>query len=333
MSSPGNGHRVLTCLPCRKPPLRPLINHSTLFLLLVSPTRSSATPSSPPYTTPTPNTSFVSYSDLRMRWIFDSDFNTLRTTLDVGVCASYALHCIVRSLTTTPSNLFIGLCTFLRAIVAFHFKQLGCVFLHPFFAIVPFLHPTQPKPSHLFVLIPVYISHHSSPSSTHVPSPLCAHTVKIVPVNNMTDQGAKSRRKLKRPLASSTYQPSSVLCRHRGIVFTSNITTWSSILVLHLLPATQLVAKKLKPQPKTFRPPSPLFRAASSYALRDSCIPNSLQRWERQGRIYGDERLGLTWRKGAVLCAGGGCLEGKNLPHCYQMDASNYASGVYEGGS
>ncbi|KIJ52867.1 hypothetical protein M422DRAFT_25881 [Sphaerobolus stellatus SS14] len=42
---------------------------------------------------------------------------------------------------------------------------------------------------------------------------------------------------------------------------------------------------------------------------------------------------GLTWRKGAVLGASDGWLEGKNLPHCYQMDASNSASGVYEGGS
>ncbi|KIJ52845.1 hypothetical protein M422DRAFT_242777 [Sphaerobolus stellatus SS14] len=155
-------------------------------------------------------------------------------------------------------------------------------------------------------------------------TPRRAHIVKIVPDNNMTDEGVTSRRKLK---------SSSVLCRHRGIVFTSNFTTWSSIPVLHLLPATKLVAKKLTPQPTTFRPPPPLFPEASSYALRDSCIPNGLQRWERQGRIYGDERFGLTWRKGAVLGANAGWLEGKNLPHCYQMDASNCASGVYEGGS
>ncbi|KIJ33963.1 hypothetical protein M422DRAFT_35259 [Sphaerobolus stellatus SS14] len=37
---------------------------------------------------------------------------------------------------------------------------------------------------------------------------------------------------------------------------------------------------------------------------------------------------GLTWRKGAVLGAGASWLEGKNLRHCYQMDASNSASGL-----
>ncbi|KIJ33894.1 hypothetical protein M422DRAFT_264027 [Sphaerobolus stellatus SS14] len=97
-----------------------LINHSSY---LPPPPRSSPTLSLSPHNSNSKRLSFVFYSDLLIDLIFD--YNPLRTTLDVGICASYVFHCIGTNVTTTPSNIFFGLCTFLCAIAAFHLKQLS----------------------------------------------------------------------------------------------------------------------------------------------------------------------------------------------------------------
>ncbi|KIJ25447.1 hypothetical protein M422DRAFT_273590 [Sphaerobolus stellatus SS14] len=96
---------------------------STISPTCLHPPRSSPTLSLSPHNSNSKRLSFVVYSDLLIDFIFD--YNPLRTTLNVGVCASYVFHCIGTNVTTTPSNIFFGLCTFLCAKSAFHFKQLS----------------------------------------------------------------------------------------------------------------------------------------------------------------------------------------------------------------
>ncbi|KIJ52926.1 hypothetical protein M422DRAFT_242882 [Sphaerobolus stellatus SS14] len=98
---------------------------STIPPTCLYPPRSSPTLSLSPHNSNSKRLSFVVYSDLLIDLIFD--YNPLRTTLDVGVCASYVIHCIGTNVTTTPSNIFFGLCTFICAIAAFRFKQLRII--------------------------------------------------------------------------------------------------------------------------------------------------------------------------------------------------------------
>ncbi|KIJ49018.1 hypothetical protein M422DRAFT_246795 [Sphaerobolus stellatus SS14] len=128
-----------------------LINHSSL-LLLAPPSAFLPDLSPSPPNSNSKRLSFRSWSDL-MNLI--SDFDALRIALDVRVCASYVLHCIVIILTTTSTNIFIELCTFLRPIAAIHFKQLSAP--PPFFAILGCI---PPHPS----LTQSHPSTHSSPS-------------------------------------------------------------------------------------------------------------------------------------------------------------------------
>ncbi|KIJ42175.1 hypothetical protein M422DRAFT_780118 [Sphaerobolus stellatus SS14] len=306
-----------------------LINHSTLLLAPPSALLLDLSPSPP--STNSKHLSFCSCSDLLMNLI--SDFGTLRTTLDVGVCASYVLHCLVINLTTTLTDLFIELCTFLRTIAAIHFKHLTC--LHLFTSFLSFIHPMQ----HSASLLPNPWMHPSSPIPHPVPpfhsfistshlgrrywrlGFVGEHAGEILA--DMSDDSVVLRRKLTALffllfvsslceigekqqdesralvvfllLVSSTYQSSKCLMRMLNTSTTHNVP-YDSITSTSTSILSLLIL-----------------------AYRDSRIPDGRRRWEQQERRYGVERFGVDLEEccSAVVGVGvgGGRLAGRE--DCY----------------